>query len=71
MSDHPLKNYRAITNRSIDSLAKEIGTSRITLWRIENRKQVPSLGLVAKIVRITNGMVRADDFLPSEPPPAG
>lgn len=61
---HPLRAYRDRTGQSLEELAKECGTTRATLSRIENGLQNPSLDLMDRIRTATGGAVRADDFLP-------
>ena len=61
---HPLRTYRERSRQSLEELAKECGTTRATLSRIETGRQNPSLDLMDRIRTATGGAVRADDFLP-------
>jgi transcriptional regulator with XRE-family HTH domain len=61
---HPLRTYRKRANKSLEELAKECGTTRATLSRVETGHQSPSLDLIDRIRTATGGAVRADDFLP-------
>lgn len=63
---HPLAKYRADNDVSAEALAKDAGTTRQTIHRIESRAQVPSLGLVSRIVAAVEkrgGKLSADAFL--------
>lgn len=62
---HALTRYRKASNTSAESLARAVGTSRVTIYRIERGQQTPSLHLVQRLVTASNGLLRADDFLPS------
>lgn len=61
---HPLRTYRELASQSLEELAKECGTTRATLSRVETGRQNPSLDLIDRIRTATGGAVRADDFLP-------
>jgi transcriptional regulator with XRE-family HTH domain len=58
---HPLRAYRGRKALSLSALARQVGTSKATLSRIENGRQEPSLALVAKIKAATR--LSADAFL--------
>jgi transcriptional regulator with XRE-family HTH domain len=64
---HPLRLYRDRASISLEELAKQCGSTRATLSRIENGLQSPSLALIERIRDATGGAVRADDFLPFRP----
>jgi transcriptional regulator with XRE-family HTH domain len=68
MSNHPLRSYREASGLSLDELAALAETSKASLSRIETREQVPSLGLVERLVRVSGGALSANDFvsLPAE-----
>jgi transcriptional regulator with XRE-family HTH domain len=63
MSNHPLRSYREKAGISLDELATRVGTSKASLSRIETRDQVPSLGLVKKIIGVSDGALSANDFV--------
>lgn len=63
---HPLTDARKRANLSQDALAKLVGCDRQTILRIENGRQIPSLGMVSKItttLREKKIELSADDFL--------
>lgn len=64
MNLHPLRQYRQDKGITLEDVAKAVGTSSATISRIERRKQAASWSLVAKLREVTNGRIRADDFLP-------
>lgn len=70
MSKHPLRSYRELAGLSLDELATRVGASKASLSRIETRLQVPSLGLVERIVSVAGGELTANDFM-REPDEAG
>jgi transcriptional regulator with XRE-family HTH domain len=63
MSNHPLRSYRERAGISLDELASRAGTSKASLSRIETRVQVPSLGLVERIISAAGGELTANDFV--------
>jgi transcriptional regulator with XRE-family HTH domain len=65
MSSHPLRSYREREGISLDGLAAAVGASKASLSRIEARLQIPSLGLVERIVSASNGALTANDFVSS------
>lgn len=62
---HPLKIYRQQHGITLADLADRVGSTKVSLSRIENRKQWPSLALIFKLKKATKGRVSADDFLPA------
>jgi DNA-binding XRE family transcriptional regulator len=63
---HPLTDARKSAKLSQQALADLVGCDRQTILRIENGRQVPSLGMVAKIttaLREKNVELSADAFL--------
>ena len=70
MKPHPLARYLETTNRPLADLAKAAGTSRMSLYRIINGEQTPSLGLVQRLRTATDGAIDANDFLPEPTPKA-
>jgi hypothetical protein len=56
---------------SLDELAVLVETSKASLSRIETRAQVPSLGLVERIVKVSGGELSANDFVGDLPITAG
>lgn len=65
MDLHPLRAYRQKHNKPLEEIAVRVGVTRQSLSRIERGKQKPSLDLIDKLVTVTGGKVKADDFLPS------
>lgn len=63
MSNHPLRSYREAAGLSLDELATLADTSKASLSRIETREQVPSLGLVERLVKVSDGALSANDFV--------
>ncbi len=61
---HALVKFRQDWGLSCAELASRAGTSRQTIHRIEAGKQTPSLALVSRLIAISAGGLRADDFLP-------
>ena len=57
--DHPLADWREKHKRSLQSLASEVGCSQPHLSEIENRRNEPSLGLAARLQRVTGLPVTA------------
>lgn len=66
MSNHPLRSYRERAGLSLDELALLVDASKASLSRIETRAQVPSLGLVERIVKAAGGELSANDFFGDE-----
>lgn len=65
---HPLTTYRASKGITLRQLAAAAGTTSATLCRIERRRLRPSLALIERITRATNGEVTANDFVASADP---
>jgi DNA-binding XRE family transcriptional regulator len=64
--EHPLTDARKQAKLSQEALAKLVGCDRQTILRIENGRQIPSLGMVSKIVaalREKSVELSADAFL--------
>jgi DNA-binding XRE family transcriptional regulator len=59
-----LREYRIARGLSQSDLAASVGVKKATISRIEKGLRVPSMGLVARIVRISAGELSADDFMP-------
>ncbi len=65
--EHPLTDARKRAKLSQDALAKLVGCDRQTILRIESGRQMPSLGMVARIttaLREKQIELSADAFLP-------
>ena len=60
---HPLAQYRADHGISPTKFARSIGASKSMVWKWENRKAIPRLVYVEKIVKETNGAVTHSDLL--------
>ncbi len=60
---HPLTRFRELAGISVADFAKQVGTTRQSIFRIEKWEQTPSLGLVSKMCAATNGTLKASDFI--------
>ncbi|WP_438501506.1 helix-turn-helix domain-containing protein [Methylosinus sp. 3S-1] len=65
---HPLRSYRKSAGITLSALGARVGVSKGFLCKIEQRKQLPSLALAAKLSEATNGTVPLADFLPAPAP---
>lgn len=65
-----LREYRESKGLSQEALAKSVGVRKAAISRIELGRRTPSMGLVARLVAVSDGDLSADDFLPSEAEPA-
>lgn len=63
---HPLRAYRKTAGKSLEDVARAVGTARSTISRIETGDIMPSLGLIARLKQATNGALTAEDFMPME-----
>jgi DNA-binding XRE family transcriptional regulator len=61
---HALSEFRTRMGLSKAAIAARAKTSRQTIHRIEALKQMPSMALVRRLVDATDGVLRADDFMP-------
>lgn len=59
-----LRAYRLSKKLSQSDLAASVGVKKSAISRIEKGKRVPSMGLVARIVEISDGELSANDFIP-------
>lgn len=69
--NHPLANARTAAGLSQQALAEKVECDRVSIARIESRKQKPSLRLIERIIATLakkNVELSADVFL--APPPA-
>ena len=64
MNEHPARRYRKEHGLTVQALANIVGVSKVTVSRIENGLQTPSLALVQRFVDRTG--LRAEDFLRQE-----
>lgn len=60
---HPLAVFREKSGLSKQEIAARAKTTRQTIHRIESGDQLPSLGLVRRLMDVTG--LRADDFVPA------
>ena len=60
-----LRAYRVSRGLSQQDLAASVGVKKSAISRIEKGKRVPSMGLVARIVELSEGELSADDFMPA------
>lgn len=63
---HPLIAYVDRTGKTVTSIAKEAGCSRMTLYRLINGEQNATLGLLSRISAATDGEVPVSAFFPAE-----
>ena len=62
-----LREYRIARGLSQQDLAASVGVKKSAISRIEKGKRVPSMGLVSRIVEVSEGELCADDFMPLVP----
>ena len=60
---HPLRAFRDAKGVSAAALAKKVGVTRQSIYRIENRQQEPSIALIRKLVAATHEEVSAEAIL--------
>ena len=65
--DHPLRTYRQDRKLSLDALAKLVGTSKATLWRVERGVDRPSVDLIQRLIVATGGAVDANALVAAAP----
>ena len=63
-----LRAYRLSKGLSQHDLAASVGVKKAAISRIEKGKRVPSMGLVARLVDVSDGELSADDFMPELSP---
>lgn len=63
-----LSDWRKKNEVTRAQLAQRVGTSEVSIWRIENDQQTPSLRLAAKLEEETG--IPAKDFLGANGQPA-
>ena len=61
--DHPLRAYRQEHDLTLEAIAEELGIWPSTLSRIETWQNAPSMSLVKRLIKLSRGKLRADDFL--------
>jgi len=61
-----LRDYLSFRKISGSSLAREIGVTPAALRFWVRRERMPRMRQMAKIMRITNGAVQPNDFLPDD-----
>ena len=64
---HPLEIFRQRFGYSRKALADQVGTTRMSIYRIEVREQTPSLDMVVRLLKVARergAALSADDFLP-------
>jgi transcriptional regulator with XRE-family HTH domain len=59
-----LRTWRKSRGLTIEAVARDLDISGASLSRIERGEQWPDRAMMIRIVDLTNGDVRADDFLP-------
>lgn len=68
--EHPLRAYRVTHGLSLGAMARTVGTSKQTVWRIERGRHNPTVRLIQKIIEATGGAVTADMIVAAAPVPA-
>jgi transcriptional regulator with XRE-family HTH domain len=63
-----LRAFRVSRGLSQQEFARSVGVKKSAISRIEKGKRVPSMGLVARIVELSDGELSADDFMPTISP---
>jgi transcriptional regulator with XRE-family HTH domain len=63
-----LRAFRVSKGLSQQAFARSVGVKKSAISRIEKGKRVPSMGLVARMVKLSKGELSADDFMPTIPP---
>jgi 2-dehydro-3-deoxyphosphooctonate aldolase (KDO 8-P synthase) len=66
---HPLARWRKDHDKTLADLAGAVGCAVSHLSQIESGKTNPSLKLIAKLKTITDGALKAEDFMPTESAP--
>lgn len=61
-SGHPLRDWRKANHFSLETLAAELNISPSSLSRIERNKQSPLIGTAKKIIEISKGYLKPEDF---------
>jgi transcriptional regulator with XRE-family HTH domain len=64
MSDHALRLWRKENGVTLTTLASRVGVTPSHLSEVENRRNMPSIELAAKLSRETQGSVPLDAFVP-------
>ncbi len=62
--EHPLKRYRLRRGLTLEAFARELGTTKSWLSRIETGASMPSSDLIGRIIASAGGSLRANDFFP-------
>lgn len=60
---HPLRAYRKKHGLSMVALAAVAGTTRQTIFRVENGQQEPSVSLMRRLAKATDNKVTEDEIL--------
>jgi transcriptional regulator with XRE-family HTH domain len=61
--EHPLRQYRERANLTQEELARKIGTSAVTVSRIESGRRRPSFAMLKRIAEATDNAVTPNDFI--------
>lgn len=59
---HPMRIWRKETNMTLDDLSFLTGFSMASLSRIERYKQYPLISAAQKIIAISKGSLKPEDF---------
>ena len=60
-----LKDYIALTGKSLPDVGRELGVSAAAVSRWQNGKAIPEPHLMRKIMKWSNGNVMPNDFYPA------
>jgi transcriptional regulator with XRE-family HTH domain len=68
MREHALRVYRKKNGIRLQQLASQVGVGASSLSKIERGIGAPSMALLGRLIKATNGAVSPFDFLEKEPP---
>lgn len=66
MKKHPLRKFREENGYGLEALGELVGVNASTLHRIEKGVQYPRMKLLARLIDVSGGKLKADDFLPKQ-----
>ena len=63
---HPIRSYRKANGVTLETMARAVGNSTVSMSRIERGQQDPPLSVLLRIREASNFAISIDDF----PPPS-
>ena len=63
MDDHSLRKYRLARGISVAEMAQRVGVTRQTIHYIESGARMPSVRLLRRLFRASNGVLTAYHFV--------